>query len=387
MKQLTMPQLALGAEDVVLLAWLVEVGAPFATGDPIAEVDTDKAAMEVEASFDGVLLARLAGEGDVVAVGAVYGHAAEAGEDLDEARRALQALGNGAPPAIAKAVERNERAPAARPAEPGAARSASAKVAFLVVSDGEVAGLPIEPMTRVPPRQASSTTEATIDPGERALAGPASEQPLGRIRRAIARRMVPAAAVPTFTVTREIPVEAAEAAVADARAAGIRATLTDVLLAAAAAGVRAVPAANAWLDNATLVSFEHVGIALAVDTATGVSAPVLRDLGNLDLAEIAALRGRLVEQARAGALAPHDLAGATITLSNVAGLGAHSITPVLTVPQVAAIGVGGASGHGEGRTVTVSVVGDHRALDGADGARFLAAFAEVVQQPPWQRGK
>jgi pyruvate dehydrogenase E2 component (dihydrolipoamide acetyltransferase) len=379
-----MPQLALGAEEVVLLAWLIEVGSPFTTGEPIAEIDTDKAVMEVEAPFDGVLLARLAEEGDVVAVGAVYGQAAEVGEDLDEARRALDALGNGV--VIASEPPPLERVPVP-PVERAATRGAVAgTVPFVVVENGELAGLPSEPSTPARAEQSQPLAESTIEASERALAGPATEQPLGRIRRAIARRMLPAASVPTFTVTREVELTAAEATVAEARAAGLRATLTDVLLSAAAAGVRAVPSANAWFADATLLSFERVGIALAVDAANGVSAPVLRDVGSLDLPAIAELRGRLVEQARAGTLAPDDLAGATITLSNVAGLGAHSITPVLTLPQVAAIGVGGATARGGARHATVSFVGDHRALDGADGARFLDAFAQVVQQPPWRRG-
>src|SRR6185437_7255841 len=98
----------------------------------------------------------------------------------------------------------------------------------------------------------------------------------------------------------------------------------------------------------TLFEFERVGIALAVATPDGVIAPVIRDADTLSLNELAELRGGLVERARSASLGLAELAGATISLSNVGGLGAHQLTPVITVPQVAVLGVGSARASSSG---------------------------------------
>jgi pyruvate dehydrogenase E2 component (dihydrolipoamide acetyltransferase) len=116
-----------------------------------------------------------------------------------------------------------------------------------------------------------------------------------------------------------------------------------------------------------------------VDAPGGVIAPVLRDVAGLDLMAIAEIRSDLVTRAREGRLAERDLSGATVTLSNVAGLGAHAITPVLSVPQAVALGIGSARTSGAERLVTVTLVADHRLLDGADGARYLASLAAALE--------
>ena len=133
------------------------------------------------------------------------------------------------------------------------------------------------------------------------------------------------------------------------------------------------PNANAWLVGDTVLEFAAVNVALAVDASGGVIAPVLRDAGALDLAQLAERRADLVSRAREGRVTEHDLSGGTLTVSNVAGLGAHAITPVLTPPQAVALGLGSARAADDGRTLTATLVGDHRLLDGADGARFLRA--------------
>jgi pyruvate dehydrogenase E2 component (dihydrolipoamide acetyltransferase) len=190
--------------------------------------------------------------------------------------------------------------------------------------------------------------------------------------------MSAATAIPAFSVQRDVAAGAGLRAVAEARAAGHRVTFTDVLLRAVGAAAAAEPSANAWLVDGEVLAFEQVGVALAVDTPDGVMGPVVRGVESAGLPEIAAARADLVARARSGALQARELTGATITLSNVAGLGAHGITPVLTAPQVCALGVGSARPAGAGSLVSVTFVGDHRALDGADGARFLAAFAAAL---------
>jgi pyruvate/2-oxoglutarate dehydrogenase complex dihydrolipoamide acyltransferase (E2) component len=353
-REIHMPQIALGTDEVIVRQWLVSPDAAFAEGDPLLEIETDKATMDVEAPFAGVLVDQAYAEGDTVAVGAVIGHAVEPGGDADAARAALPTTPR-APepepvPAVAVAV--------AAPAAPAAARR------FIDVEDGELAGLGL-PRRTPPPAE---------DPGP---AGPFARRALTRRRLAIGRRMSAATAVPTFVVQREVPATAALAAVKAARAAGHTATVTDLLVQAVAAAAGAHPRTNAWVLDGEAMEFEHVGVALAVDTPDGVVAPVIREAGSLGLHEIAARRADLVTRARAQALDARELTGATITLSNVAGLGSHAIVPVLTVPQAVAIGTGTARDG----LLTVTFVGDHRVVDGADGARFLATFAAALDDP------
>jgi pyruvate dehydrogenase E2 component (dihydrolipoamide acetyltransferase) len=362
-----MPQLAMGSDEVVLREWLLGPGDEFEAGQAILEIETDKATMEVEAPEEGMLVGLRCDEGDTVPVGAVIGHFAPRGTDLAEAIAALPAPepDGGTAPAPAG----RDGATASAPIVPVAAGDGAAAVSFVVVEHGELAGLP-----SAPPRTATPPAE----PDGREAAGPARTQQLSRRRIVIGRRMAAAAAIPTFVVARDIAAEAAKARVAAARAEGLRVTFTDVLLQACGAAAAAHPAANAWLSGDELLEFEHVNVALAVDAPGGVVAPVIRGVEALSLADVAHARSDLVDRARSGALAVRELAGGTMTLSNVAGLGAHGITPVLTAPQTVALGVGAARTSGGREAIAVTFVGDHRALDGADGARFLQTFADAL---------
>jgi pyruvate dehydrogenase E2 component (dihydrolipoamide acetyltransferase) len=362
--EIKMPQLALGSDEVVVREWLVSDGEEFALGEPLLEIETDKATMEVEALFPGVLLEARCQEGDTVTVGAVIGYAAEPGADLAAARAAMAATRDGAPGPEEPAPAPATPAPAAEQPAP-----AAAAVRFFAVEEGELAGLP-----------AAATAGAPVVDLDRAAAGDATEHPLSRRRLAIARRMSAATAIPAFVVHREIPAEAAFAAVEIARARSAGVTFTDLLILACGVAGREHPHANAWLVGDTVLEFAAVNVAVAVDAPGGVIAPVVRDVGGLDLEAIAERRADLVARAREGRVSERELSGATLTLSNVAGLGAHAMTPVLTPPQAVAIGVGSARVVAGERTITASLVGDHRLLDGADGARFLASFAAALER-------
>ena len=387
MRPLTMPQLALGGEDVIVRGWLISPGDSFSTGDAVLEVETDKATMEVEAPFDGQLATVTCEEGDSLEVGAVIGYAAEPGDDLD-AVAAVVAEESPPPPAANMADHPASAGVATEDAVPANSdgRDGDGEVApFLVVSDGELSGLP----TRVAawesvapalaPALATPAATARDISADLEHAGPAERRPMSRRRLGIARRMTLATAVPSFSVTRHVATAAATAAVESGRAGGLSVTVTDVLLKACAVAARAHPQANAWLSDDTLIEFERVGIALAVATPDGVIAPVIREADALSLHDLAELRSKLVARARAASLDLAELAGATISLSNVGGLGAHQLTPVLTVPQVAVLGVGSARVSSSGPVLSLTFVGDHRALDGAAGAAFLATFAEAFE--------
>jgi pyruvate dehydrogenase E2 component (dihydrolipoamide acetyltransferase) len=329
MPEVRMPHVTLGDEDVLVVQWHKTVGEVVARGEPLVEVETDKATMDVEAPVDGTLTAHHCAPGDTVTPGSVIGYVS-AVDEVPEIERA-------------GAVTAGEHAPAA--------------VGSPLVRHGELAGIPLEApiVPSVVPDGYADTT-------------------LTRRRRAIARRLTEAAHIPQFAITRRISLVSAHRALEAARATGEPASLTDVLVRAVALAAHDAPRVNAWLLGDTLRTFEHVGLAIAVETDDGVVAPVIRDADVLDLAAVTRARAELVERARAGKLRVEDIADATMTLTNVGPVGGDQLFPVLTPPQVTVIGVG----REEGDQATFTFTGDHRVLDGADGARYLTRLAEVL---------
>jgi pyruvate dehydrogenase E2 component (dihydrolipoamide acetyltransferase) len=335
MHEVHMPRLSLGDETVTIASWLKNPGDPIERGMPLVEVETDKATMEVESPFDGVLAAVLEEPGAVVAAGGLIAYVAEPGETIEAGRlRPVAAEPRQGPAVASRATSRPE-----------------------LVEHGELAGLP--------PARAVDATGAD----EAMLAGPFTERPLSRQRAAIARRLAPAALIPQFAVTRDLRI---------ARGARGGLTVSDLLLAAVVATLKEHRALNAWLVDDVLLEFEHVNVAFAVDTPDGVVAPVVRAAELLPVDALAARRSDLVARARERRLGYAELAGATFTVSNIGGLGADSVVPIVTPPLVAALGVGRSRPGEEADVLTGTVVGDHRALDGADGARFLAAVADKL---------
>lgn len=344
MREIRLPQISLGDEEVVVVGWHKQPGDIVEQGEPLLEIETEKASMEVEAPFGGTLDSHLCAAGDLVSPGQVIATASSTDEPVSATAPEL------APPTTR--LFRNEKdVPAPQP------RSHAR-----LVEHGELRGL----------RTTHAVHALDLPPETR-------PEPLSRRRMAIARRLAEAATIPQFSVARDVPIDVAEAAVSAARSSGVAATLTDALLLAVGHAATAVPRVNAWLLDDTLHLFDRVSIALAVDTPDGVLAPVLNDVANLDLPSAARTRADVVERARNGKLAQGEIGGATITLSNIGGLGGDSLVPVVTPPQVAVVGVGRHRVVKDTKSATVTFVGDHRALDGADGARFLSALARELQ--------
>jgi pyruvate dehydrogenase E2 component (dihydrolipoamide acetyltransferase) len=344
-----MPHLSLGDEDVIVLSWHKSVGDIVKVGEPLLEVETEKATMDVEASVEGTLTAQECTAGDAISPGALIGYVTTTDEPRDGHR------GSSLPPEQPSddAVTRPNRGDEL-PTTPVASAPPS------LVLGGELRGLPATTADAV----ISEPSVGVDDPQTRP--GSYSDQRLTRRRRAIARRLADAATIPQFAVTRRISLGPAREIV-DALRATVHASITDVVLHAVAAAATESPAINAWLLGETVRSFEHVCIALAVETDDGVVAPVLPNVELLNVAEITTLRVELVERARSGRLRVDDLEGATLTLSNVGPMGADQLLPILTPPQVGVVGIGRDTDDG----AVFTFVGDHRVLDGADGARFL----------------
>lgn len=349
-----MPFLSLGDEVVVVIRWHKPVGTTVASGEPLVEVETDKATMDVEAPFEGTLSAQFCEAGDTISPGSIIGYLTRPDEATDEGTTPESAIGQRSPTPSALDVDLPASALAGPPPP--------------LVEHGELRGLPATELGEDATRESSTIPSVPAAPdGHR-------DVPLTRRRRAIGRRLSEAAQIPQFAVTRAVSLGAAHAAVTSSRSSGINATVTDALVHAVSAALGESPNINAWFLGEHLRTFDHVSIALAVETDDGVVAPVIHKAELLDFAEITRQRAHLVERARLGSLRVDELEGATLTLTNVGPVGGDQLIPVLTPPQVGVIGVGRETTTG----AALTFVGDHRALDGADGARFLMRVEEAL---------
>lgn len=387
-----LPQLSISMEEGTVLSWLVEDGAEVAAGQPLVEVETDKATIAVEAPAAGTL--RI-----VAAIGAVLPVDGMLAEIWDAAEAPAPAPVPGvagpataAPPPGAALAEREARAtPAARGhiASPAARRLARQ----LGLDPADVAGS--GPGGRVLFADVERAAQAAA-----ADAAPAMTTESTPVRAPAGLRDLVVASISASW--REIPhvhiageLEAGGLAEArrllKSRQDGLPTTVTDLLVLAVVRALRDVPDLNGALrpDGAVERSGEiHLGLAVA--TAGGVVAPVLRAASGLSLEGIARERRRLVDAARSGALDKRDLAGATCTLSNLGAYPVDFFAPVISGPQICLVAVGrliekpvAVSGSiVPGHRLWVNAAIDHRGADGEAGGRFLAALEKRLADLP-----
>jgi pyruvate dehydrogenase E2 component (dihydrolipoamide acetyltransferase) len=412
-----MPQLGLEVTEGTVAAIHVAVGAQVTEGDPVLEVETNKALSDVVAPRDGVVRAIEVAVGDTVAIGATLAVIADtADEPLD-----------GAVDAVAPAVEEPEVA-AAREAEPAAA-APGARAGQARTADGRLRAAPVArraaarlgvdlervdgtgPRGRITLRDvervagAGARTHGTepsrnghaaappVEPSrpapERAPAGERIEV-MTPMRRAIARRMAQSQQIPQFTLTREV--DASWLLAEKDLVGGVGVGVNDLLLQAMAeVTLRHTALAASYTETPdgapALRHRDGADLGLAVATARGLAVPVIRAAHDRSLAQIAAERARLVGDARSGRLRQEDMSGATMTLSNLARFGVDHFTAMLNPGETAILAVGRVVERlvPRGRTIavvptlTLSMTIDHRAADGAAGAAALVELAELLE--------
>lgn len=399
--------------------WLKSEGDPVEAGEVIAEVETDKAIVEVVSpvagrlfkihvaagSVDvspGVLLAEIQDGAGRLAVNAEVtlasteesssGHPVTGSnnEGLDERLR----LG-GDEPALEFPPSRNSvhADVAATPLARQMANVLGLDLRSIPGSgpNGRINKQDVERVQGQPPagRVAVASMEAPPAPGTTA---PFVERPLSAIRRITATRLTAAKqTVPHFY----LQIDCAMDALLDLRqrfntsGSGRKLSVTDFVVRAAALALRKVPTANSSVSNDSLKVFTACDVAVAVNTSHGVMTPIVRQADQKGLFAIAAELGALVEEARAGKLSLNDYSGGTFTVSNLGMHGVTSLYAIVNPPQSCVLGVGAIQQRAVvrnqqvviGHEMSCTLSADHRAIDGATGAEFLAQFKCVMEDP------
>ncbi len=379
-----MPKPGQMTEECTLILWRKEVGEPVHRGDVLFEIETDKSTMEVETFEDGVLLARLVAEGETVPVNTVCGWIGEAGETVPDAASAEPAAAS-----VPAAVLPPDPGPPPSPAQtaspietPASTHEASARSA-------------------ISPRASRLANERGIDPRvvtgtgpggrvvERDIAAAISvtdaDEPrqLSRMRRVIAERLTTSwTTTPHFTVTVAVDMTRLFAIREQRKAAGTNLTVTDFVLAATADTLAEFPDVNSRTDGVSIWPRRRVHLGMAVAIPGGLVVPVIRDADRLTVNEIHERAAALAAAARDGTASMDDLTGSTFTVSNLGMLGVEEFSAIINPGEAAILAVSAAipTPVAVGSTVEIRSVmkltlsADHRLVDGATAARFLAAL-------------
>ena len=407
-------------EEGRLVKWLKNEGDAVKSGDPLAEVETDKAIMELVARGDGILRKHLVSEGDARPVGQLVGVIAAADENIDAliASAAASAPATAAPSASAPAPSSKPTAPAASapaPATPTPAPAAAPSPApSAPAADGSAPRS--SPLARRLARDAGINLSAVQGSGpagriikrdiDAALASggtrPAAAAPtregdyadiaLTQIRKTIARRLAESIGpIPTFYLTAEYDLER----VAEMRSAmakmgdGFKVSFNDIILKAVATALSQHPECNAhWMgDRIRQFNRVHIGMAVAIDD--GLITPVIFDADRKSMRQISAESRDLAKRARDRKLQPTEYTGSTFSVSNLGMFGIDQFTAIINPPEAGILAIGAVEDKPvavDGALVVrkrlrVTMSCDHRVIDGATGAKFLQTLRHLLENP------
>ena len=418
MTDVLMPRLSDTMEEGVLSTWRKHEGDPVHKGDVLAEIDTDKATMELEAYDEGILARLLVDEGATVPIGTPIavidpaGSPPAANPDLPATTTAQtpSAAPHPAPPPPRTTPVASPPSTVAFRASPLARRLAREHGLDLAAipgsgPDGRIVRADIDAAiadqaadqaaTPPAPAPAPAAPRPTAQPTPAAAVGPDTEEiPLTRVRRLTAQRLAASAQqAPHFYLTRVVDADALVAFRAqvntDLADVGVRVSVTDLLVKACAQALAAHPQVNSSWGETRLLRHHraHIGIAVALDE--GLIVPVIHDADHKTLSQISREARDLAERARAGRLSLDEITGGTFTISNLGMYGIDQFTAVINPPEAAILAVGAATPGPTVRdgqltvatTMTLTLSIDHRVLDGATGAQFLADLTALLQHP------
>jgi pyruvate dehydrogenase E2 component (dihydrolipoamide acetyltransferase) len=379
-----MPALELAQETGKVLKWLKGSGDTVRQGEPIVEIETDKVTMEIEAPASGVLREVTARAGDVVPVGQTIALIVAPGETGTPV----------APASVPPAASTDARAPLVS----GRASSATAGTAARLPAASPKArrlaaerGLDVGALRGSGPGGAVLAADVRGVEAATAPSAPRVAEPISTVWRIMAERMTSSwTTAPHFYLVREVSVSRLISWRERANTpTGPRITYTDLLIRLVAAALARHPAVNAsWKDGA-IVRHSDINVGLAVALDDGLVVPVIHRADTRTLPEIAVRREDLVSRSQAGKLRPADIQGGGFTISNLGMYGVDAFTAIVNPPQAAILAVGRIADrvvarHGQPAvqpTMVMTLSCDHRVLDGARGAQFLGALADLIEEP------
>ena len=436
--QVIMPKLSPTMEEGQLSRWLKKEGDKVSMGEPLAEIDTDKATMEMQALGSGVLRKILIQEGESAPLGQLIAIIGEPDEDISALT--AQASSSQLPKAAAPA------GPAKEPNEPGPGPTAVAEAAAPRVASGNGSQEAAQPENAssgrliVSPLAARMAAESGIDlrsvsgsgPGGRiikrdveelisgskstgtavqapprhlraveaspfqksatAQASAYRDEPASEMRRTIAKRLVTSLGpVPHFFLTTEIEMDRA----AEMRKGineldpDLKITINDIIIKVAAAALMQHPQVNASFQDKVVRYYEHADIGVAVAIEEGLITPIVRAADQKSLSEIAVEVRDLAERARHRKLRPEEYLGASFSVSNLGMFGIDEFTAIINPPEAAILAIGAMSPKPVVRNnelvirqmMRVTMSCDHRVVDGATGAKFLQTFKKILENP------
>ena len=418
-----MPRLSDTMTEGTVSKWLKRPGDAVKKGEPLVEIETDKANIELEAYASGTLARIVLPEGQSAPVGDLIGEIALAGEKVD-ARIAGAAAP--APPEAARvqpAAPAQPNVAATQPAAASAARPAAAeRVAAAVVTAPAPAregALRASPMARRLARElgvelqaihgsgplgriqkddvtasASVALPAAAGTQPAPNGGPETEVvPLSRMQQTIARRMVESkTTIPHFYVSMEVDMLAAVSTLDglnDGAQKDARITINDLILKACAKSLEAFPAVNSFYSDGQLQRNKRIHIGFAVAVPNGLLVPVVRDVNRKNIREVSQAAKILVNKTREGKLEPADYEGGTFSVSNLGMYGVDEFTAIINPPQSAIVAVGAVRDQpvvkdgqiGVGKRMMLTLSADHRVFYGFTGAEFLRDLKGRLEKP------
>jgi pyruvate dehydrogenase E2 component (dihydrolipoamide acetyltransferase) len=388
-------------EEGRLVEWKKKEGDPIRPGDVIAEVETDKAVMELVARAEGVLLKQLVPAGSTVAVAKLVGVIGQPGEDIS-------ALLGGTPaPKPATTPAPLPPSPAAPPttAPPAARTEGRTKASPLARKVARERGLDLGavagsgPEGRIVLRDldqagAAGVAAAAAAPAFTAAAGAFQDVPLSQLRKTIAKRLAQSIGpVPTFYLTTEVDMDRTWEAREELNRRGSgdagKVSFNDIIIKATAAALKAHPACNAWWQDDRIRYWHEVHLSVAVAVDDGLITPVVRHADRKSLRDISAEVKELAGRARERRLKPEEYTGGTFSVSNLGMFDIDQFTAIINPPEAGILAVGSIMERAvvkdgalvPGRRLRLTMSCDHRVIDGATGAGFLRTLKGMLENP------
>lgn len=400
-----MPKLSDTMTEGTLVSWRKQAGDEVEIGDIIAEIETDKATMEMEAFDEGTIVEILVQEGTKAPVGAVLAVLAEEDEDVSAAAPAAKAAPAKAAAAAAPAQAAASATPAATVAADGTrlrvsplARKIAAEKGVDLTTvqgsgpSGRIVAADVESAKAAPATPAAAPAPKGILP---TVGAEDKVTPLSGMRKIIAERLltskqtiphfylhVECDAAPLMALRKQINAQTAESG-------GNKYSVNDFVVKAMINACQAVPAVNASYNGDSIVEFANVGVSVAIAVEDGLVTPVVKGAQNKSLLEISEEIKGMAKRARDKKLLPNEFDGGTITISNLGAWGVESFDAIVNPPQAAIVSVGGiiekaVSIKGEiksGLRMNIGLSCDHRVVDGAVAATYLNEVKKFIEQP------